>query len=684
MASRLAACEACRKAKVACDHKRPACSRCESNDRAGICIYRTTPFKRKRVEESPSSAQQYPSRLSPAQPSSSYTPRANPYPNPGFMGSSSHVAIFNQIFPQEYHASETYRASGPDVAMLMQSQSAGENLLLIQGADVLRQLLNTFPLAAMKEFVMFWLATGTNLALAEPFTEKCTENMTRLFTTFSQEDNWHLAYAQRLTENSRKPLHFYGMSDISEFSVQFLDQKFRWESLGIFLTAVSRATIDISFFPPLFKTENDQFALRKLATRLSDLALDIALSLDCLNDLQIVLQYENFIMHTHVDGDQSYHSWSRLGDVISSMFAIGYHEDVERTKPPIPSFLAELRKTAWATMYSADKNIALFLGRPPRMSKRFCHFQLPSAPKGSERIGNPRHIQGEISASELGTPVSYRAGIRWATICASLKEDIMELLRDKQREDFKSKTRYLMLRPLIFPPLTEKYSLIQKKAESEWENLPSNFRLKSSLKECSRYAFERDFLAGLRLDYLHTLFLLRLLFHDTLARPDPAILDVSDQMLALVVEVILLRDQLVNSGTGLIWKIAHFGLPAAGIILLSMLKQTSTINEIRSTWSKTLLNLGIFVAQVQVGSIVRPSDPNYALISKATQTIERFLDSMQREGIQSSTQPVSQLEENGDWAAFFSQDLCDFETDFWENLADHPSLLALDPTLPSI
>lgn len=115
-----------------------------------------------------------------------------------------------------------------------------------------------------------------------------------------------------------------------------------------------------------------------------------------------------------------------------------------------------------------------------------------------------------------------------------------------------------------------------------------------------------------------------------------------------------------------------------------MLKQTSTVNEIRSAWSKTLLNLGIFVAQVQVGSIVRPSDPNYALISKATQTIERFLDSMQREGIQSSTQPSSQMEENGDWAAFFSQDLCDFETDFWENLADHPSLLALDPTLPSL
>jgi hypothetical protein len=189
--------------------------------------------------------------------------------------------------------------------MLMHSQIAGENILLIQGADVLRQLLNTFPLTTMKEFVMFWLETGANMSLAEPFVEKCTENMTRLFTTFSQEDNWHLAYAQRLTQNSRAPLEMRTTSDISDFCAQFLDQNFRWESLGIFLSAVSRATIAIPFFPPLYKTEKDQFMLRKLATRLSDLALDIAISLDCLNDLQLVFQYENFIVHTNVDGDQS-------------------------------------------------------------------------------------------------------------------------------------------------------------------------------------------------------------------------------------------------------------------------------------------------------------------------------------------------------------------------------------------
>jgi hypothetical protein len=89
----------------------------------------------------------------------------------------------------------------------------------------------------------------------------------------------------------------------------------------------------------------------------------------------------------------------------------------------------------------------------------------------------------------------------------------------------------------------------------QWANLPLNFRLSTSLKECSGDAFERDMLASMRLDQLHVLFLLQLSFLDTLTEPDPSILDVSDQMLALVVETVLLRDQLVMSSTSQVWKV---------------------------------------------------------------------------------------------------------------------------------
>ncbi|KAJ5674146.1 hypothetical protein N7462_009585 [Penicillium macrosclerotiorum] len=88
MASRLAACEACRKAKLACDHQQPVCSRCRNTK--GVCIYRTAPFKRRRVDK--------PSLPSP-DPPSAFEPRRNPYPNPGYLGSSSHAAIFKHITP---------------------------------------------------------------------------------------------------------------------------------------------------------------------------------------------------------------------------------------------------------------------------------------------------------------------------------------------------------------------------------------------------------------------------------------------------------------------------------------------------------------------------------------------------------------------------------------------------------
>lgn len=150
-------------------------------------------------------------------------------------------------------------------------------------------------------------------------------------------------------------------------------------------------------------------------------------------------------------------------------------------------------------------------------------------------------------------------------------------------------------------------------------------------------------------------------------------------MLKLVVEIILLRDQLINSGTGLIWKVAYYGLPAAGIMLLAMLKQHMP----RAHRTRTLQDLSVFVAEVQIGTIVKAEDPNYALLSKATRTLQRFLDSTQSD----SAQPLPELaghEGNDDWTALLSQDLWDCEAGFWQSLADHPSLLAIEPSLPPV
>jgi hypothetical protein len=88
----------------------------------------------------------------------------------------------------------------------------------------------------------------------------------------------------------------------------------------------------------------------------------------------------------------------------------------------------ELRKTAFARIYSADKNIAIFLGRPPRMNKRFCHFQIPSDGTIAHSLGN--HFTWNPDAR-----AGYRADTCWSALCASLKEEVWELLQDKQDAD---------------------------------------------------------------------------------------------------------------------------------------------------------------------------------------------------------------------------------------------------------
>jgi hypothetical protein len=97
--------------------------------------------------------------------------------------------------------------------------------------------------------------------------------------------------------------------------------------------------------------------------------------------------------------------------------------------------------------------------------------------------------------------------------------------------------------------------------DEQWKALPAHFRLEGNLNGCSTSPFERDFLLSTRLNHLHVKFLLRFVLLDSLALPDEVIVSIAQQMLSLVVEGILLREYLANSGTGLIWKVSSFHRP---------------------------------------------------------------------------------------------------------------------------
>jgi hypothetical protein len=134
--------------------------------------------------------------------------------------------------------------------------------------------------------------------------------------------------------------------------------------------------------------------------------------------------------------------------VVASIFALGFHENVDK-KLDVPPFLTDLRKTVFARTYSGDKNVAIFLGRPPRMSKKFACFQIPSIGHNPE---GDRSMQSDMSAFQawgLRCEMSYTAETCWSALCASLKEEILELLHGHHRQDYEAISQ--ALRDLLMP-----------------------------------------------------------------------------------------------------------------------------------------------------------------------------------------------------------------------------------------
>ena len=315
MSRRLPACDPCRSSKLSCDHTKPVCSRCRNRDMTDECSYRDRPFKKRKAQAplentraTPQSAPAASTFLNSPDESSKNLRR---YPNPGYLGSSSHTTFFDHL-----SGNDRYQLSNDlQEGRLNDSGALGCSVTedkLEQGAAFIAQIRTSEQLAASKSLVQAWVNEGINLPVAEPFTLFCADascsaiDQRRNETAEGSGDLQTAAVTSRnLFLQSCRPLTIGTDDTLEAFGELFCRDYARWETLGIFFTAISRATIDITRFDGLYSSEQERHALRKLAMRFSDTCLDIALSLDCLNDLQLILQYENFILHSLVDGDQS-------------------------------------------------------------------------------------------------------------------------------------------------------------------------------------------------------------------------------------------------------------------------------------------------------------------------------------------------------------------------------------------
>lgn len=107
--------------------------------------------------------------------------------------------------------------------------------------------------------------------------------------------------------------------------------------------------------------------------------------------------------------------YSQFGEMVSCIHAMGIH----RTDPPessVPFFLSEARKRVFAASYRADKNIATFLGRPPRLTYHYCDVGLPLDIDDDSLVLDRPSLDKVISQLTPDGWGTFNSGLRPATV----------------------------------------------------------------------------------------------------------------------------------------------------------------------------------------------------------------------------------------------------------------------------
>ena len=179
----------------------------------------------------------------------------------------------------------------------------------------------------------------------------------------------------------------------------------------------------------------------------SEFCLCFCYEAEVLNDLYVCFMYEDLVLVECLKGDAHYATWQRTGEVCDAIVAMGLHQG-NRTNSETPFFLAELRKKIFISAYGRDKQIATFLGRPPRLSHRYCKMEAPL-----DLSDEDLWLQG----AELDAVLAQLDANGWNTsgnLCRTtwlrvwfqhcrMREDILEIALGSEDEDVSFKSEQI-------------------------------------------------------------------------------------------------------------------------------------------------------------------------------------------------------------------------------------------------
>jgi len=289
----------------------------------------------------------------------------------GFLGPTSYNAVFTEN-PQSLGIVEAEEEDLPSLAPLPAEK-------IDAGAEVLA-LLRDIPL--YEKFTQRWFDLCDGIVVMQPayriWIDELWAEWGGLLTEGKPDQLRSLS--ELVWRNTRRPMKVHGQMTAREWAKSASGRGLRWEIVGIILSMAGLIAINLSNWDTIFDNIRDRYVDRAtFAERMrkaSEFCLCFCYESEVLNDIYVCFMYEDLVLVECLKGDAHYAAWQRTGEVCDAIVAMGLHQG-NRMDAETPFWLAELRKKIFISAYGRDKVVATFLGRPPRLSYRYCKMEPP-------------------------------------------------------------------------------------------------------------------------------------------------------------------------------------------------------------------------------------------------------------------------------------------------------------------
>ena len=327
---------------------------------------------------------------------------------------------------------------------------------------------------------------------------------------------------------------------------------------------------------------------------------------------------------------------------------MGLHQG-SRPDAETPFFLSELRKKIFISAYGHDKVVATFLGRPPRLSHRYCKMDAPLDLSDDELC---------LEGPELEAVLSSLDSNGWNTSCnlhrttwqrvwfqhARVREDILEIALGSGDDDISFQAEQVRLK---LEHLHNTYPDFMRVPPEEVLNGNDSLFLgyNSFRTEKATRQVNAIFTLCIHVQIVHTEFLLQRALINRKRTDTKELIPISTRMLGLVLLAQTKRDffrdfqgdlaYLVSPEStkwpGCNVKLTNFtqlavhGLPAAGVLAIELLKQEQ--NRLFTPdilpRSETIQDLSVFISSL---AAVGPGEGNYFICNQGRRALKRVMD----------------------------------------------------------